>query len=176
MRTAGKNLECGDLSPRWPLWRLVTKAGPRPAARESWTRCHIRRRQVACRKRGQVRALQSGCGSAALCFLCLFAANPTCERLPLLKFSAPVVDELSRMQATSPVNKSKSSLGLLLLLGAVVCWASLETYRLWVATQQVASSQQLEMRVAAKLEAARAKNAHFAKADAATPSTGAAQK
>jgi len=80
------------------------------------------------------------------------------------------------MQATSPVNKSKSSLGLLLLLGAVVCWASLETYRLWVATQQVASSQQLEMRVAAKLEAARAKNAHFAKADAATPSTGAAQK
>src|SRR6058998_2122674 len=67
MRTAGKNLECGDLSPLSPLWRLVAKAGPRPAARESWTRSHIRRRQVACRKRGQVRALQSGCGSAALC-------------------------------------------------------------------------------------------------------------
>ena len=27
----GKNLECGDLSPLLPLWRLVAKAGPRPA-------------------------------------------------------------------------------------------------------------------------------------------------
>src|SRR6058998_16771 len=67
LRTAGKDLECGDLSPLLPLWRLVAKAGPRSAARESWTPFHIRRRQVACRKRGQVRALQSGCGSAALC-------------------------------------------------------------------------------------------------------------
>src|SRR5437867_13224581 len=65
-RRAGKNLECGDLSPLLPLWRLVAKAGPRPAARESWTPFRIGRRQVACRKRGQVRALQSGCGSAAL--------------------------------------------------------------------------------------------------------------
>ena len=109
-------------------------------------------------------------------FLCLFAANPTVERLPLLKFSRPVVDELSRMQATSPANKPKSSIWLLLVLGAVVAWASVETYRLWVATQQVAASQQLEMRVAAKLEAARAKNAHFAKADPAAPGTGANQK
>src|SRR5213594_4270794 len=61
----GKNLECGDLSPLLLLWRLVAKAGPRPAARESWTPSRIRRRQVACRKRGQVRALQSSCGSAA---------------------------------------------------------------------------------------------------------------
>ena len=67
LRTAGKDLECGDLSPLLPLWRLVAKAGPRPAVREIWTPSRIRRRQVACRKRGQVRALQSGCGSAALC-------------------------------------------------------------------------------------------------------------
>lgn len=80
------------------------------------------------------------------------------------------------MQATSPANKPKSSIWLLLVLGAVVAWASVETYRLWVATQQVAASQQLEMRVAAKLEAARAKNAHFAKADPAAPGTGANQK
>src|SRR5437867_13333417 len=69
------NLECGDLSPLLPLWRLVAKAGPRPAARACWTRSRIRRRQVACRKRGQVRALQSGCGSAALglsVFICRF--------------------------------------------------------------------------------------------------------
>src|SRR5881409_345242 len=65
-RTAGKNLECGDLSPLLPLWRLVAKAGTRPAARKSCTPSRIRRRQVACRKRGQVRALQRGCGFAAL--------------------------------------------------------------------------------------------------------------
>src|SRR5437867_4447938 len=67
LRTGGKNLECGDLSPLLPLWRLVAKAGPRPAARESWTPSRIRRRQVACGKRGRVRALQSDCGFAALC-------------------------------------------------------------------------------------------------------------
>src|SRR5206468_1555021 len=61
-----KSLECGDLSPLLPLWRLVAKAGPRPAARESWTPWRIRRRQVACRKRGQARALQIGCSFAAL--------------------------------------------------------------------------------------------------------------
>src|SRR5213594_5105952 len=71
--TAGKHLECGDLSPLLPLWRLVAKAGPRPAARRSRTPYRARRRQVACRKRGQVRALQRGCGSATLC---LFAATP----------------------------------------------------------------------------------------------------
>src|SRR5213593_3933121 len=60
-------LECGDLSPLLPLWRLVAKAGPRAAARERWTPSRIPRRQVACRKRGQVRALQSRCGCAALC-------------------------------------------------------------------------------------------------------------
>src|SRR5215471_8513367 len=30
-------LECGDLSPHLPLWRLVAKAGPRSAARQSRT-------------------------------------------------------------------------------------------------------------------------------------------
>jgi flagellar basal body-associated protein FliL len=58
--------------------------------------------------------------------------------------------------------KSKSSLWILLALLAVVGWASLETYRLWVATQQVADSQQLQMQVSAKLVALHAKHAHFA--------------
>src|SRR5206468_7555727 len=75
--TAGKNLECGDLSPLLPLGRLVAKAGPPPAARESWTPSRIRRRQVACRKRGQVRALQSGCR---------FAARAFCASLQLATF------------------------------------------------------------------------------------------
>src|SRR2546422_7957920 len=71
--TGGKNLECGDLSPLSLLWRLVAKAGTRPAARESWTPSRNRRRQVACRKRGQVRALQRGCGFAAL--WCVFPCS-----------------------------------------------------------------------------------------------------
>jgi hypothetical protein len=36
-RGCNKNLECGDLSPLLPLWRLVAKAGPRSAARQCWT-------------------------------------------------------------------------------------------------------------------------------------------
>ena len=72
--------------------------------------------------------------------------------------------------------KSKSSTWLLLALGAVVGWASLETYRLWVATQQVASSQQLEMRVAAKLEVARAKHAQFANTDPSARGASSSQK
>ena len=72
--------------------------------------------------------------------------------------------------------KSKSSIWLLVLLGAVVGWASLETYRLWVATQQVAASQQLELRVAAKLETARAKHAQFANAEESARAAGASQK
>src|SRR5206468_2326207 len=53
---------------RWTRPALATcrQRGPRPAARESWAPSRIRRRQVACRKRGQVRALQGGCGFAAL--------------------------------------------------------------------------------------------------------------
>src|SRR5437867_875130 len=58
-----KHLECGDSSPLFSLWRLIAKAGPRPAARERSTFSPVRRRQVACRRRGQVRALQRGCGA-----------------------------------------------------------------------------------------------------------------
>ena len=53
--------------------------------------------------------------------------------------------------------KSKSSLIALAALAVVVGWASAETYNLWVATQQVAASQQLEMRVSAKLDSVRAR-------------------
>ena len=56
----------GDLSP---------KQGARLAARENWTPSSTRRRQVACRKRGQVHALQSGCGFAALGLVRLLAAR-----------------------------------------------------------------------------------------------------
>jgi|GEM_PF-6293599 hypothetical protein len=62
-------------------------------------------------------------------------------------------------------NKSKLSLFVLLALGVSVGWASVETYRLWVATQLVAASQQQEIRVAAKLDAARAKHYQLANTD-----------
>lgn len=80
------------------------------------------------------------------------------------------------MQATSSAQKSKSSLLILLALAAAVGWASVETYRLWVATQQVAASQQQEMRIAAKLEAVRAKHYDFANADASARPAAAKQK
>ena len=72
--------------------------------------------------------------------------------------------------------KSKSSLWILLALLAVVGWASLETYRLWVATQQVADSQQLQMQVSAKLVALRAKHAHFVNTEESARAVGASQK
>lgn len=62
--------------------------------------------------------------------------------------------------------KSKLSSALLLALTAFVGWASVEAYRLWVATQQVAASQELQMRVGAQVEAARVKQFHLANADA----------
>jgi hypothetical protein len=34
-RISDKDLECGDLSPLWPLGRLVGKAEPRSAARKN---------------------------------------------------------------------------------------------------------------------------------------------
>ena len=67
--------------------------------------------------------------------------------------------------------KSKSSLIFLCALTILVGWTSVEAYRLWVATQQVAASQQLQMRVGARVEAARAKQVHLANADAAPRST-----
>ena len=72
--------------------------------------------------------------------------------------------------------KSKSSTWLLLALFAAVGWASVETWRLWVATQQVAASQQLEMRVAAKLEAARAKHYQLANTDPSARGGSSSQK
>ena len=72
--------------------------------------------------------------------------------------------------------KSKSSLVLLLALTAVVGWASTEAYRLWVATQQVAESQQMQMHVAAKVEAARARQLHLANTDASAHGPGSIQK
>jgi hypothetical protein len=74
--------------------------------------------------------------------------------------------------------KFKSSYVCLGILAAVVAWTSAEAYRLWVATQEVAASQQLQMRVAARVEAARAKQVHLAHADGAGRETtpGAVQK
>src|SRR5437867_11308189 len=57
------------------FWRLVAKAGPRSAAPASWTPSRIRRRQVACRKRGQVHALQSDCDFAVLGYSCPFVVE-----------------------------------------------------------------------------------------------------
>jgi hypothetical protein len=72
--------------------------------------------------------------------------------------------------------KSKSSLIALLVLAAVVGWASVEACHLWVATQQVAASQQLEMRVSARVEAARARQLQLANSDASARGPGAGQK
>ena len=72
--------------------------------------------------------------------------------------------------------KSKSSLIALLVLAVAVSWTSLETYKLWGATQQVAASQQLEMRVSAKLDAVRARQLHLASADASARGPGVPQK
>ena len=74
--------------------------------------------------------------------------------------------------------KSKSSFVFLVALAAVVGWTSAEAYRLWVAPQQVATSQQLQMHVAARVEAARAKQLHLANVDpsARGPGSGAVQK
>jgi flagellar basal body-associated protein FliL len=72
--------------------------------------------------------------------------------------------------------KSKSSLFVLLALAAVVGWASVEAYRLWVATQQVAASQSIEMRVSANVESARARQVQFAHADPSARGAGAARK
>lgn len=50
----------------------------------------------------------------------------------------------------------------LLALAAVASWASVEAFRLAQATQQVADSQQQQLRVTAKAEASRAKNLQVA--------------
>ena len=72
--------------------------------------------------------------------------------------------------------KSKLSLVALLALAAVVGWTSVEAWHLWVATQQVAATQQVEMRVSARIETARAKQLHLANTDASARGPGAGQK
>jgi hypothetical protein len=53
--------------------------------------------------------------------------------------------------------KSKLSIIALFTLAVVAGWTSVETYRLWRNTQQVAASQQIELRVSAKVAASRNK-------------------
>ncbi len=53
--------------------------------------------------------------------------------------------------------KSKLSLIALCALAVVAGWTSVETYKLWRDTQQVAASQQLELRVSAQVAASRQK-------------------
>ncbi len=53
--------------------------------------------------------------------------------------------------------KSKLSLIALCALAVVAGWTSVETYKLWRNTQQVAASQQIELRVSAKVAALRNK-------------------
>ncbi len=72
--------------------------------------------------------------------------------------------------------KSKSSFFALLALAAVVGWTSVEACHLWAATQQVAVSQQLEMRVSARVEVARARQLQLANTDASARGPGAVQK
>lgn len=72
--------------------------------------------------------------------------------------------------------KSKSSLVALLVLAVVAGWTTAETYRLWQATEQVAASQKLEMRVAAKVAAVRARQLQLATVDASARGSGSAQK
>jgi hypothetical protein len=63
----------------------------------------------------------------------------------------------------------KKSWIFLVALAAVAAWASVETFRLADATQQAADSQQLQLRVARKVEASRSKNVEVAHAETATP-------
>lgn len=69
--------------------------------------------------------------------------------------------------------KSNTSLVALLVLAVMAGWASVETYRLWAVTQQVTESQQRELRVAAKLEATRARQLQVANVDASARGAGA---
>ena len=61
--------------------------------------------------------------------------------------------------------KQKVFFTLLVAALGVVGWATVETARLWKATQEVADSQQLEMRTSAKLASVRAKHASLANVD-----------
>ena len=64
--------------------------------------------------------------------------------------------------------KKNNSLWLL-ALAAVASWTSVETIRLWQATQQVEASQHLQLRTSAHLEAARARSFRVANHEAVVP-------
>lgn len=72
--------------------------------------------------------------------------------------------------------KSKAFTALLAAALAVVAWATVETYRLWDATQQVAASQEKQIHMAAKLDAVRARQAHLATVDPSARGSSAPQK
>jgi len=60
----------------------------------------------------------------------------------------------------------KKSFIWLLALAAVAGWACVETFRLAQATDQVAESQQQQLRTSTKVEASRAKNVQVVQTDA----------
>ena len=72
--------------------------------------------------------------------------------------------------------KSKSSLIALVALFAVASWTSVEAWKLWQATQQVADSQQLELKVSAKVAALRARQVQVVNVDPSARGTGSPQK
>ena len=57
----------------------------------------------------------------------------------------------------------------LLALAAVAGWTSVETFRLWQATQQVEASQQLQLRTSTHLEAARSRSFRVANNEPVIP-------
>ena len=56
-----------------------------------------------------------------------------------------------------------------LALAVVASWTSVETIRLWQATQQVEASQQLQLRTSTRLEAARSRSFRVANNEPAVP-------
>jgi len=65
--------------------------------------------------------------------------------------------------------KTKICIRIIVIVG-ILAWPGVETYRLYVITQQMAAAQALERSVRAKLEATRAKHMQVA-ASPANPAT-----
>jgi hypothetical protein len=74
-------------------------------------------------------------------------------------------------------NNVKIVIRVVVIVG-LVAWPSVETFRLWQTAQQMKEAQALERKVAAKLDATRAKQAQIAHAPApdATPAAGETSK
>ena len=64
--------------------------------------------------------------------------------------------------------KKNNSLWLL-ALAVVASWTSVETIRLWQATQQVEASQQLQLRTSTRLEVARSRSFRVANTEPVVP-------